>query len=469
MRWIKGTPFCVDYFHAPRNANVCVTHYFLTHTHGDHVSGLCDRWSHGPLYCSEASKQLIRRRFDIDGSLFHIIESGQSICIQLAPKTNGQTMNVTSERQQDSCVRMNVTAVGANHCAGALMYIFESYFGVFLHTGDFRCNEAMVDRRRSPLRSYVERIDRLILDNTFCDRKFDFGSRDEALRDVFALLDEHFVARRRDVIVGIDSLGKEELLVAVAERYRTRVVVSAERFDVVVVACRHWLGIDSDEQIYKRFVVVPHDSDVLGSRSEPAIRVVSKRSVSQPLLDRCNRYRRTVALLPTAYALPSMGTSRRIFHISYSLHSSFPELVAFVRFLRPRFIEANVSRSHADMSIFDALLSPIEPHRFVVPAVLLRDGSGGGGGTEEVDARVVARRHPAHISPDFGSSSSSSSSSSSESDDDDLATLARSQANYDQDDADMVEFMMALSEDKSTATIFGGSTSLAHQRLAAHP
>jgi hypothetical protein len=35
-------------------------------------------------------------------------------------------------------VTMSVTAIDANHCPGAAMFIFSGYFGTILCTGDFR-------------------------------------------------------------------------------------------------------------------------------------------------------------------------------------------------------------------------------------------------------------------------------------------------------------------------------------------
>ena len=48
--------------------------------------------------------------------------------------------------------QMTVRLIYADHCPGAVMFLFEGYFGTILHTGDFRFNSSMIEE--SPLKEY---------------------------------------------------------------------------------------------------------------------------------------------------------------------------------------------------------------------------------------------------------------------------------------------------------------------------
>ena len=64
-------------------------------------------------------------------------------------------------------------------------------------------------------------VDELIFDNTFCDPIFKFGKKEEALKEIMEVIDEN---RNSRVLISIDSLGKEDLLIHLAEHYKTPVI-----------------------------------------------------------------------------------------------------------------------------------------------------------------------------------------------------------------------------------------------------
>uniref|UniRef100_A0A914UPY2 Metallo-beta-lactamase domain-containing protein n=1 Tax=Plectus sambesii TaxID=2011161 RepID=A0A914UPY2_9BILA len=149
-----------------KTAGTSARHFFLTHCHTDHTHGLTPSWRHGPIYCSPITARLLKVMFDLDDSLLRPLEVNESH--QLA----------------DFCV----TLLEANHCPGAVMFLFESdSFGTVLCTGDMRHDhrmEKMFATEPAFMRLQKLTIDHIYLDNTYLDEKIaEFPTREEAISE----------------------------------------------------------------------------------------------------------------------------------------------------------------------------------------------------------------------------------------------------------------------------------------------
>jgi hypothetical protein len=69
--------------------------------------------------------------FEVRARLQRVVDVGDSVMLPL---------------DKESLVMCCVTALAANHCPGAAMFLFEGDFGRILHTGDFRYHPAMLSQ-----------------------------------------------------------------------------------------------------------------------------------------------------------------------------------------------------------------------------------------------------------------------------------------------------------------------------------
>lgn len=238
---------------------------------------------------------------------------------------------------------MTVTLIDANHCAGAVMFLFQGYFGCVLYTGDFRYFDGMLDIH--PFNDNIV-INTLYLDNTFCDPRCEFPSKAKAKEKILEIIRNN---PGKDVLFGLDMLGKEELLRDVAIDQGFPVLVDAFRLKTADMhGCREYFT---------------------SNREETFIRVERKSMINKSSISFLNK---TVG--PTIGIIPSALYQNRnkpfanfdsIFVVPYSDHSSFSELKHFVGKLKPQRIVPIVSKhiqhehSHdrTDMSIFSAEMS----------------------------------------------------------------------------------------------------------------
>lgn len=249
---------------------------------------------------------------------------------------------------------MTVTLIDANHCPGAVMFLFQGYFGCILHTGDFRYYEGMLDI--PPFTNGLV-VNTLYLDNTYCDPKCEFPTRDEAKEKILEIIRNN---PEKQIRFGLDRLGKEDLLCEIAKDQGFPVFVDDFRYKVVDLLGK------------SEYFTLNHEDTYLS--------VHAKRTVCRSNLAVANKFHGpTIGIIPTAlYHCRNnpFEKSDTIFVVPYSDHSSYSELKKFVAKVKPQRIIPVLDRDkkdgdsydRSDMSVFqEEISSNAEPHVFEMP------------------------------------------------------------------------------------------------------
>ncbi|XP_034246942.1 pneumococcal serine-rich repeat protein-like isoform X2 [Thrips palmi] len=273
----------------------CKPHYFfLTHLHADHISGLTSTWSR-TIYTSPFNAWLLPMRRNVKQILLKEVE-----------------LNVTHTiRKANNDIAFQVTLIDANHCPGAVMFLFQGKFGNILYTGDFRYTHKILE---NPVLSPIIRnkeLSVLYLDNTYAAPTCKFPSREKALQQVLKIIDENPDA---NILIGMRQLGKEEVLRAIALHINEKVCVSNQRFQI--------LSKLEYEDVFT--------TDTTQSR----IHAVELHTITQR---HCQESTKTVSIkLTSMYECGNVEKQRgNIYVVPYSDHSSHDELKEFVDHLRP--------------------------------------------------------------------------------------------------------------------------------------
>ncbi|XP_060931238.1 5' exonuclease Apollo [Limanda limanda] len=287
---IPHTPLAVDFWQVRKCPGARL--FFLTHMHSDHTVGLTSTWSNRPIYCSPTTATLLRLKLQVKEQWIHPLELGDPHLLPLD--------DIGKER-------LTVTLIEANHCPGAVMFLFEGYFGSILYTGDFRYAPSML--REPCLRTNIT-IDILYLDNTNCDPNRTLPSRKQATQQIKEIIRSH---PSHNVVIGLYALGKESLLLDLAMEFKTWIEVSFERMETL------------------KALELP---DVFTTdRGAGRIRAVNQSEIRFATLNQWNIQHPTLAILPTSRPLVSFHPNIHV--VPYSDHSSYQELEDFVSALKP--------------------------------------------------------------------------------------------------------------------------------------
>eukprot|EP01084_Bolivina_argentea_P264888 448858_1 len=353
---LEGTPISVDNFEPSKR----ITHYFLTHGHSDHCHRLTQTWNAGRIYTTSRTKEFIVSKYGMNASTLTELDVGQR-----------NEMKITEE------VRFSVTPIPANHCPGAVCYLFEGYFGRFLCTGDFRYKQGLFNGYN------VFNVDRLYLDDTYCNPYYNHFLTDIECANEMVKIINLPENKNCKVMIAVDTLGKENIFIQLSKKLNTFIVVNPERYKRLKLLLED--ENDSNSINTSRyFTTQPNDGYIF---------MVNKREASLSNLDRLNEkifkysqitqqtlsqseLHQFIAILPSGWSinknpLKISTYGSRMYTITYSAHSSYEELCNAVRLIQPRHIIPIVDdRLSRAPKCFKDYMSLEKPKLFIIPPII---------------------------------------------------------------------------------------------------
>ena len=321
IKTVPGTNFVVDGF---RFTNPFVRHYFLTHTHSDHTTGLTKGFDNGMIYCSEVSARLLMFDFGIRRDVLRPMKLNTTISIK---SSSGDVL---------------VTPISANHCPGAVMFLFEiPKTGMrILHTGDFRWSDEQ--HGSNPV---LTRIDLVMLDTTYCASKWTFPKQDQVVQEIARFIGRTITNNRKTLFVFMSyHIGKERAYFGAAELCGSLKVYATPNKQKVLKLLdlpQRWLNLLVDN---------PKEAQI-------HVGTMKQTRFPETLEDElCNGpWSAAVVIRPTGWSFDRSRKDGNIFSIRkvsknvsvvgvpYSEHSSFEELQSCIKTLRPKRIIPTVN------------------------------------------------------------------------------------------------------------------------------
>ncbi|XP_002529728.2 5' exonuclease Apollo isoform X1 [Ricinus communis] len=322
----RGLPFSVDTW-SPTSKRK--RHYFLTHAHKDHCSGILAHSSY-PIYATHLTKSLLLLYFpQLEDSLFVGIEVGQSLVID------------------DPYGNFSVTAFDANHCPGAVMFLFEGSFGNILHTGDCRLSPECIQCLPKKYISKNGKEPRCQLDYVFLDCTFGrfhqkLPSKHSASQQVINCIWKHPAAAI--VYLTCDLLGQEELLANVSRTFGSKIYVekaaNPECFHALTLTVPQILTQDPSSRFH-----VFNGFPMLYERAAAKVAEAQASFQPEPLIIRpsaqwyaCEEEESGTESRRKLRLSEAVRDQFGIWHVCYSMHSSREELEWFLQLLAPKWV-----------------------------------------------------------------------------------------------------------------------------------
>ncbi|ELQ76726.1 tRNase Z [Trachipleistophora hominis] len=212
-RRVPNTTFIVDYY---KMLVSDVENTFLTHFHSDHYYGL-KRSFNKNIFCSTTTANLVKLNIKVDVKYINEME-----------------MNTVYRVDN-----VDIMCFEANHCPGAVGFIFCVQNVYYLHTGDFRFNVEMHANLQSLISivrpgNNVNYFDTVFYDNTYEDYMH-FDSQDDVIFNVITDIFSRNISMntlapiQTKYVFPSYSVGKEKLFLSVAYFFNWKVKTTEKK------------------------------------------------------------------------------------------------------------------------------------------------------------------------------------------------------------------------------------------------
>ncbi|KAI1341139.1 hypothetical protein F5Y15DRAFT_25527 [Xylariaceae sp. FL0016] len=211
--------------------------YFLSHVHSDHLAGL-DTFRSPFIYCSAATRAILLRLKKTACRLNYakgILENPRmQVYKHLEKVLKPIPLDTPTVIELRPSQFIRVTLLDANHCIGAVMFLFEADGKAVLYTGDMRCEARLITTiTQNPsmieYSSGLKTLDKIYLDTSIL-KDYRLPTKAEGLCELIDKVSKypentlfHFSAW---------TYGYEEVWIALSKALNTKIHVDQYKMDV---------------------------------------------------------------------------------------------------------------------------------------------------------------------------------------------------------------------------------------------
>ncbi|XP_044734491.1 protein artemis [Chrysoperla carnea] len=324
----------VDYF---KEENYFAKAFFLSHIHSDHTEGLFEeifvnhlKETNKYVYMSELTKLLLTPKLKPSNSdiLWHI----KTLSLKYSTLITENDVNVS------------VSLLPTGHCAGAVMFLFETNSKRILYTGDIRIeNEGFMKYRRLHAdydESVVKQIDTLYLDTTFLNPVYDwFPNRAESAKKICDIIQDWLIKdKNNSTFIKLSAVcGSEQLFIAIYEKLKEKIYVHKEYEDV-------YSKIPEMENVY---TFDGNSSRIHASQKFGCCHLCRGNKILQ-ISPTALYWTKDKFVIDKDQQLCISEVGDYSVRVCYSCHSSYSEIKYLLKYLKPKKVVACVDHKHND-------------------------------------------------------------------------------------------------------------------------